>query len=90
MNVARVSLSKLCMAVRNRFTIEMYEFTHSLHIFLACATNCAIVTETSRIEDVGRLENESRSIKERQLLNSGMKDVRITVTRDRDDLPVST
>ena len=88
--MARVSLSKLCMAVRNRFTIEMYGFTHSLHILLACATNCAIVTETSRIEDVGRLENESRNIEKRQLPNSGIKDVRITVTRDRDNLPVST
>ena len=80
------------MAVRNRFTIEMYGFIHSLHILLACATNCAIVTETSRIyvEDVGRLENESRNIEKRQLPNSGIKDVRITVTRDRDNLPVST
>ena len=46
--------------------------------------------ETLRTEDVGRLENESRDIEDGQLLNNGMKDDRITVTGDRDDLPVST
>ena len=46
--------------------------------------------ETLRIEDVGKLENESRDIEDGQLLNNGMKDDRITVTGDCDDLPVST
>ena len=45
---------------------------------------------TSGIEDVGRLENQSRDIEDGQLLNNGMKDDRITVIGDRDDLPVST
>ena len=46
--------------------------------------------ETLRIEDLGKLENESRDIEDGQLLNNGMKDDRITVTGDCDDLPVST
>ena len=44
-NVARVSLSKLYTSVRIGFMIEMYGFTHGLHIFPARAANCAIVTE---------------------------------------------
>jgi len=29
----------VCMSVRNRFTIEMYEFTNSLHAFQARSTH---------------------------------------------------
>ena len=43
---------------------------------------------TRRIEDNGRLENESRDIEDGKLLNNGMKDDRITVTGD--DLRDST
>ena len=29
--------SSACMSVHNRFTVEVYGFTHNLHTFLACA-----------------------------------------------------
>ena len=54
------------MSVRNGFMIEIYRFMHSLCMFLACAAHDAIATSqqrTQRIEDDGRLENESRDIK---------------------------
>ena len=80
----------VCMSVHNGFTIEIYGFTHSLCTFLARATHDAIVMEieVENSEDRRRRQNESRDMKDSELLNKRMKDDKITVTGD--DLPVST
>ena len=36
-----------CMSVHNRFMIEMYEFTHSLHTFVAHAAQGTIMMKDS-------------------------------------------
>ena len=46
------------MSVRNGFMIEIYGFTHSLHTFLAHTAH------GGKIEDGGRLENESRDMED--------------------------
>ena len=46
------------MSVRNRFMIEISGFTHSLHTFLAHTAH------GGKIEDDGRLENESRDMED--------------------------
>ena len=51
-----------CMYVRNRFMIEIYEFTHSLRTSLACVAHDAIAVEVS--EDRRRRQNESRYMEE--------------------------
>ena len=35
------------MSVRNGLTVEIYRFTHSLRMFLACAIHGNIMTEDS-------------------------------------------
>ena len=50
------------MSVRNRFTIEMYMFTHSSCTFLARVAIVMEDLEGSPTEDDGSLENESRDI----------------------------
>ena len=77
----------VCMSVHNEFTSKIYGFMHSLHIFPLMVP---LRWRTWWIKDIGRLENKSRDIEDGQLLNNGTKDTRITVTGDRDDLPVST
>ena len=54
------------MSVCYGFKIEIYGFTHSLHIFLACAVHDAIAmeVEVKDSEDRRRRQNKSRDIEE--------------------------
>ena len=56
----------VCMSVHNGFTIEIYEFTHSLCTFVAHVNHDAIVMEieVENLEDRKRCQNESRDMKD--------------------------
>ena len=54
----------VCMSVRNRFTIEIYWFTHSLRTSLACAAHDAIMMKVEDSEDRRRCQNDSRCMEE--------------------------
>ena len=41
----------VCMSVCNRFTIQIYGFTHSVRTFLACAAHGASASAMEDLED---------------------------------------
>ena len=58
----------VCMSVRNRFTIEIYGFMHSLHTFwhvpLRMPSHDSMEIEVEVSEDIRRHQNESRCMED--------------------------
>ena len=80
------------MYVRNRFAIEIYRFTYSLHTSSARTAHDAIMMEVEHSEDTARglRQNESSCM---ETVNCSAKDKRMKdnkITATRNDLCVST